>query len=81
MREFTDIKLAKSKHSRVKGHFVFMSASRPADIFTCAREPGIRHTCTCSPNALVVKLSEGSTIEYVADPLACTLVFCWMLVN
>ena len=63
-------KLAKLKHSCLNGHNVFMSASRPADTFTCIREPGIRH----SPDAILVKLkSDGSTVGHVSDTLARVL--------
>ena len=52
------------KRSRVKGHHVFKSESRPGDAFICAREPGNPH----SPDAIVVKLGDSS--GHVPDPLA-----------
>ena len=52
------------KRSRVNGHHVFKSESRPGDAFICAREPGNPH----SPDAIVVKLGDSS--GHVPDPLA-----------
>ena len=63
------MEFARLKHSRVKGRRVFLSASRSGDTFTCAREPGNPH----SPDAVIVKLSDGSTVGHVPDPLACVL--------
>ena len=56
--------LSRLKRSRVKGHHVFKSESRPGDAFICAREPGNPH----SPDAIVVKLGDSS--GHVPDPLA-----------
>jgi len=63
------MELANLKRSRVKGHHVFKSESRPGDTFTCAREPGNPH----SPDAIIVKLSDGSNVGHVPDPLARVL--------
>jgi hypothetical protein len=63
------MELARLKRSRVKGHHVFLSASRAGDTFTCAREPGNPH----SPNAIIVTLGDGSTVGYVPDPVARVL--------
>ena len=63
------MELARFKRSRVKGHYVFKSESRPGDTFTCAREPGNPH----SPDAIIVKLSDGSNVGHVPDPLARVL--------
>ena len=63
------MELARLKRSRVKGHHVFKSESRPGDTFTCAREPGNPH----SPDAIIVKLSDGSNVGHVPDPLSCVL--------
>ena len=63
------MELARLKRSRVKGHHVFKSESRPGDTFTCAREPGNPH----SPDAIIVKLSDGSNVGHVPDPLARVL--------
>ena len=52
------------KRSRVKGHHISKSESRPGDAFICAREPGNPH----SPDAIVVKLGDSS--GHVPDPLA-----------
>ena len=60
------MELARLKRSRVKGHHVFKSESRPGDTFTCAREPGNPH----SSDAIIVKLSDGSDVGHVPDPLA-----------
>ena len=60
------MELARLKNSRVKGHHVFKSESIPGDTFTCAREPGNRH----SSDAIIVKLSDGSNVGHVPDPLA-----------
>ena len=43
-----------------------MSASRLGDTFTCAREPGNRH----SPHATLVKFGDGSSVGHVPDMLA-----------
>ena len=51
-----------------------MGASRPGDTFTCARESSNRH----SPDAILVKLSDGSTVGHVPDALA--RVFATMLI-
>ena len=53
----------------VKGHHVFRSESRPGDSFTCAREPSNTH----SSDAIIVKLSDGSNVGHVPDPLARVL--------
>ena len=63
------MELARLKRSHVKGHHVFKSESRPGDTFTCAREPGNPH----SPDAIIVKLSDGSNVGHVPDPLARVL--------
>jgi len=63
------MELARLKRSRVKGHHVFKSESRPGDTFTCAREPGNPH----SPDAIIVKLSDGSNVGHVPNPLARVL--------
>lgn len=60
------MELARLKRSRVKGHHVFKSESRPGDTFTCAREPGNSH----SPDAIIVKLDDGSNVGHVPDALA-----------
>ena len=63
------MELARLIRSRVKGHHVFKSESRPGDTFTCAREPGNPH----SPDAIIVKLSDGSNVGHVPDPRARVL--------
>ena len=63
------MELARLKNSRVKGHHVFRSKSRPGDSFTCAKEPSNPH----SSDAIIVKLSDGSNIGHVSDPLARVL--------
>ena len=63
------MELARLKNSCVKGHHVFKSESRPGDTFTCTREPGNPH----SPDAITVKLCDGSNVSHVPDPLACVL--------
>ena len=63
------MELARLKNSRVKGHHVFKSESRPGDTFTCAREPDNPY----SPDAIIVKLRDGSNVGHVPDPLACVL--------
>ena len=63
------MELARLKNSRVKGHHVFNSESRPGDSFTCAREPSNPH----SSDAIIVKLSDGSSVGHVPDPLARVL--------
>ena len=63
MHGCTDTKLAKLKHQCES------PSSKPADTFTCAREPGIHH----SPDVILVKLSDGSTVCHVPDTLACVL--------
>ena len=63
------MELARLKNSRVKGHHVFKSESRPGDSFTCAREPGNPH----SSDAIIVKLSDGSNVGHVPVPLARVL--------
>ena len=60
------MELARLKRSRVKGHHVFKSESRPGDAFICAREPGNPH----SPDAIIVKLGDSSNVGHVPDPLA-----------
>ena len=60
-----NMELARLKHSRVKGHHVFLSISRAGDTFTCCREPGNPH----SPDAIIVKLIDGSTVGHVPDRL------------
>ena len=57
------MELARLKRSRVKGHHVFKSESRPGDTFTCAREPGNSH----SPDAIIVKLDDESNVGHVPD--------------
>ena len=64
-----NMELARLKRSRVKGHHVFLIASRAGDTFTCSREPGNPH----SPDAINVKLIDGSTVGHVPDRLACVL--------
>ena len=54
------------KCSRVKGHHVFKSESRPGDAIICAREPGNPH----SPDA---NLDDSSNVGHVPDPLAHNL--------
>lgn len=60
------MELAKLWNSRVKGHHVFRSQARPGDSFICIIEPANPH----SPYAIVVKLSNGTTIGHVPDALA-----------
>ena len=57
--------------SNLLHHHVSMSTSRPADTFICAWEPGICH----SPDAILVKLSDCSTVGHVPDALARVLAF------
>ena len=63
------MELARLKNSRVKGHHVFKSESRPGDSFTCAREPGNPH----SSDATIVKLRDDSNVGHILDPLARVL--------
>lgn len=56
--------------TRVNGHDVFQSDSRPGDTFTCAREPGNPH----SPDVIIVKLSNVSNVGHILDPLVRILV-------
>ena len=56
--------LARLKHSRVKGHHIFQSSSRPGDTFNCAREPSNAY----SQDAIIVKRN-GSNVGNVPDPL------------
>ena len=64
-----NMELARLKRSRVKGHHVFLIASRAGDTFTCSRESGNPH----SPDAIIVKLIDGSTVGHVPDRLARVL--------
>ena len=63
------MELARLIRSRVKGHHVFKSESRPGGTFTFAREPGNPHT----PDAIIVRLSNGSNVGHVPDLLARVL--------
>jgi len=69
------MELARLKRSRVKGHHVFKSESRPGDTFTCAREPGNPH----SPDAIIVKLNDGSNVGHVPDHLLVFWLPCLMV--
>ena len=63
------MELARLKNLCVKGHYVFKSESRPGDTFTCTREPGNPH----SPDAIIVKLCDGSNVSHAPNPLARVL--------
>ena len=63
------MELARLKTFCVKGHYVFRSESRPGDSLTCAREPSNPH----SSDTIIVKLSAGSNVGHVPDPLARVL--------
>ena len=64
-----NMELARQKCSRVNGHHAFLSAYRARDTFTCAGNPSNPH----SPDALIVKLSDGSTVGHVPDPVVRVL--------
>ena len=69
------VELAKLKHFRVKGHHLFMNASRPGNAFTCTREPVNRHR----PHTAFVRLS---SVGHVPDVLAPVFWLpWWMLVR
>ena len=53
----------------MKGHYVFRSESRPGYSFTCLREKSNPH----SSDTIIVKLSDGSNVGHVSDPLARVL--------